>query len=44
MSEILDGLVKVKASMQTKVANFSKLPILLKSTTDLLTKLKDHDS
>lgn len=42
LSEVLDVLAKMNATMQRKHADFSKLPVLLKVTilkTDFLTKL-----
>lgn len=44
LSEILDILAKLSAAMQTKVADFSKIPNLLKVTIDSLKALKEESS
>ena len=41
LSEVLDALARTNASMQRKVADFSKLPVLPKVTTDQLEQLKE---
>ena len=42
LSKVLDILVRMNASMQRKLAVFSKLPELLKVTIDHLEQLKDE--
>ena len=44
LSEVLDVLAKMNATMQRKHADFSKLPVLLKVTTDQLEHLKEEKS
>lgn len=44
LSSVLNTLAKMSASMQMKVADFSKLPTLLKTTTDSLESLKEETS
>ena len=44
LSEVLDILARMNASMQRKLADFSKLPVLLKVTTDQLEHLKEEKS
>ena len=44
LSSVLNTLAKMSASMQMKIADFSKLPTLLKMTTDSLESLKQETS
>ena len=44
LSEVLDILARMNASMQRKLADFSKLPVLLKVTIDQLEQLKKEKS
>ena len=44
LSDILNILAKMSTSMQTKVADFSKLPTLLKVTVESLKSLKEENS
>ena len=44
LSDVLNILAKMSASMQLKIADFSKLPTLLKITTDPLESLKEEMS
>ena len=44
LSEVLDILARANASMQTKLAYFSKFPISLKVVTDQLEHLKEETS
>ena len=42
LSEVLDILARMNVSMQRKLLNLSRLPVLLKITTDQLEHLKDE--
>ena len=44
LSEVLDILARMNVSMQRKLLNLSRLPVLLKITTDQLEHLKDERS
>ena len=44
LSKVLDTLARMNASMQMKAADFSKLPVLLKATTDQLKHMKEENS
>ena len=44
LSEVLDILARMNVTMQRKNADFSKLPVLLKVTTDQLEHLKEENS
>lgn len=44
LSEVLDVLTNLNATMQSRHADFSKLPVLLKVTTDQLEHLKEEKS
>ena len=44
LSEVLDIVAKMNGSMQRKLADFSKLPVLLKVTNDQLKHLKEEKS
>ncbi len=44
LCEVLDILARMNAIMQRKHADFSKLPVILKATTDQLEHLKDEKS
>ena len=44
LSEVLDILARANASMQTKLADFSKFPIFLKVMTDQLEHMKEETS
>ena len=42
-SEVLDILARMNVSMQRKLLDLSRLPVLLKITTDQLEHLKDEE-
>ena len=44
LSKVLDILARMNVTMQRKNADFSKLPVLLKVTTDQLEHLKEENS
>ena len=44
LSEVLDILSRMNATMQKKHADFSKLPVILEPTADLVEYLKDEKS
>ena len=44
LSEVLDTLARMNVSMQRKLLNLSRLPVLLKITTDQLEHLMDERS
>lgn len=44
LSEVLDILARMNVTMQRKNADFNKLPVLLKVTTDQLEHLKEENS
>ena len=44
LSNVLHILARMSASMQMKVADFSKLPTLLEVTVDFLKSLKEETS
>ena len=44
LSEVLDILARMNVSMQRKLLDLSRLPVLLKITTDKLEHLKDERS